>query len=107
MGVGKPAHIVSRLETTLEAPIGCASFNIEFGRPVLAGCYRTFLTKIEIGDGKEEFRVYHKSIVLAGGVGTVRPQYSLKYPKSVLPGDYVVVLGGPSMVTCHGYNTAS
>ena len=105
--VGKPAHIASSLEIMLEAPIGCASFNNEFGRPVLAGYHRTLLTEIEIGDGKKEFRGYHKPIMLAGGVGTVRPQHSLKHPKSVLPGDFVIVLGGPSMVSHHGYDTVS
>lgn len=105
--VGKPAHVASSLEIMLEAPIGCASFNNEFGRPVLAGYHRTLLTKIEAGNSEEEFRGYHKPIMLAGGVGTVRPQHSLKHPKSVSPGDYVIVLGGPSMVSLYGNSTAS
>lgn len=71
MDVGKPAHIASSLDIMLEAPIGCASFNNEFGRPLLNGYFRTLLTKIDVGDGREEFRGYSKPILLAGGVGTV------------------------------------
>ena len=105
--VGKPAHIASSLEIMLEAPLGCASFNNEFGRPLVSGYFRTLLTKIDIGDGKEEFRGYLKPILLAGGVGTVRPQHSLKHPKIVSPGDFVIVLGGPSMLIGLGGGSAS
>ena len=107
MDVGKPLHIASSLEIMLEAPLGCASFNNEFGRPLVNGYFRTLLTKIDIGDGKEEFRGYLKPILLAGGVGTVRPQHSLKYPKIVSPGDFVIVLGGPSMLIGLGGGSAS
>ena len=105
--VGKPAHIASSLEIMLEAPLGCASFNNEFGRPLVNGYFRTLLTKIDIGGGKEEFRGYLKPILLAGGVGTVRPQHSLKHPKTVSPGDFVIVLGGPSMLIGLGGGSAS
>lgn len=105
--VGKPAHIASSLDIMLEAPLGCASFNNEFGRPLVNGYFRTLLTKIDFGDGREEFRGYLKPILLAGGVGTVRPQHSLKHPKIVSPGDYVIVLGGPSMLIGLGGGSAS
>jgi phosphoribosylformylglycinamidine synthase len=39
---GKPGRIVSALEIMLEGPIGAAAFNNEFGRPNLAGYFRTF-----------------------------------------------------------------
>ncbi len=39
---GKPRRIVSALEIMLEGPIGAAAFNNEFGRPCLAGYFRTF-----------------------------------------------------------------
>ena len=107
MDVGMPTHIASSLEIMLEAPIGCASFNNQFGRPVLAGYPRTLLTKTEVGYGKEEFRAYHKPIMLACGVGTVRPQHSLKHSETVSPEDYVIVLGGPSMLSCYGDHIAS
>jgi phosphoribosylformylglycinamidine synthase len=39
---GKPDRIVSALDIMIEGPIGAASFNNEFGRPALAGYFRTF-----------------------------------------------------------------
>ena len=42
---GKPDRIVSALDIMLEGPIGAASFNNEFGRPALAGYFRTYEQK--------------------------------------------------------------
>ena len=39
---GKPERIASALSIMLDGPIGAASFNNEFGRPNLAGYFRTF-----------------------------------------------------------------
>ena len=39
---GKPGRIASALQIMLEGPIGAAAFNNEFGRPNLAGYFRTF-----------------------------------------------------------------
>jgi phosphoribosylformylglycinamidine synthase len=39
--IGKPAHYTSSLDIMLEAPIGSARFNNEFGRPVLTGTFRS------------------------------------------------------------------
>ncbi|KAL2363464.1 hypothetical protein RJZ56_003634 [Blastomyces dermatitidis] len=107
LDVGKPNHIASSLDIMLEAPIGSASFNNEFGRPCTTGYFRTFLTKIDIGDGESELRGYHKPIMIAGGVGTVRPQHALKNPHTVKPGSYLVVLGGPAMLIGLGGGAAS
>ncbi|PGH01095.1 phosphoribosylformylglycinamidine synthase [Blastomyces parvus] len=107
LDVGKPNHIASSLDIMLEAPIGSAAFNNEFGRPCTAGYFRTLLTKIDIGDGKSELRGYHKPIMIAGGVGTVRPQHALKNPHTVKPGSYLVVLGGPAMLIGLGGGAAS
>jgi phosphoribosylformylglycinamidine synthase len=57
----------------LDGPIGAASFNNEFGRPNLAGYFRTF--EQEVGGAQ---RGYHKPIMLAGGVGNVSAGNSLK-----------------------------
>ena len=35
LDIGKPSHIASSLSVMLEAPIGSAAFNNEFGRPCL------------------------------------------------------------------------
>ena len=82
----------------LEAPIGSAAFNNEFGRACLTGYFRTFLSNLPLDDGKSEFRGYYKPIMIAGGVGTVRPQHALKDPGVVEPGCQVIVLGGPAML---------
>ncbi|KAI7971699.1 hypothetical protein EIK77_002700 [Talaromyces pinophilus] len=107
LDVGKPHHIASSLDIMLEAPIGSAAFNNEFGRPCTAGYFRTLLTELDIGNGQKEIRGYHKPIMIAGGVGTVRPQHALKDPKLVKPGSFLVVLGGPAMLIGLGGGAAS
>lgn len=95
----------------LEAPIGSARFNNEFGRPCLTGCFRTLLTPAAEADSSaseaREWRGYHKPIMLAGGVGTVRPQNALKEEKFVREGAHVLVLGGPAMLIGLGGGAAS
>ena len=94
LDVGKPGHVASSLQIMLEAPIGSARYNNEFGRPVLTGFYRTFLEKLPLENGGIELRGYHKPMMLAGGLGSVRPQNSLK-DKSIVPaGSPIVILGG-------------
>jgi phosphoribosylformylglycinamidine synthase len=60
--IGKPAHYASSLDIMLEAPIGSARFNNEFGRPCLTGCFRTLLIDTDAGDDGHEMRGYHKPI---------------------------------------------
>lgn len=107
LDVGKPNHIASGLDIMLEAPIGSAAYNNEFGRPCTLGYFRTLLTEIETPDGQTELRGYHKPIMIAGGVGTVRPQHAIKNPETVMPGSYIVVLGGPAMLIGLGGGAAS
>jgi phosphoribosylformylglycinamidine synthase len=57
----------------IEGPIGAASFNNEFGRPNLAGYFRTY--EQEVGG---VVRGYHKPIMLAGGVGNIRARHAHK-----------------------------
>jgi phosphoribosylformylglycinamidine synthase len=66
----------------LEAPIGSARFN-EFGRPYLTGCFRTLLADVDAGSDGHEIRGCHKPIMIAGGVGTVRPQHVIKDGRDV------------------------
>jgi len=105
--VGCPGHIATSLSIMLEAPIGSAAFNNEFGRPCLTGYFRTLLIKMPIGDGKEELRGYSKPIMLAGGIGIVRAQHALKNPELVGPGAYLIVMGGPAMLIGLGGGAAS
>ena len=105
--IGRPPHIASSLKIMLEAPLGSASFNNEFGRPCTTGYFRTFLTEVDAEDGAKETRGYHKPIMIAGGVGTVRPQHALKKADSVEAGTPLIVLGGPAMLIGLGGGAAS
>ena len=107
LNVGKPEHIASSLQIMLEAPLGSAAFNNEFGRPCTVGYFRTLLLKLPTCENKAELRGYHKPIMIAGGVGTVRPQHALKIPDIVRPGAFLIVLGGPAMLIGLGGGAAS
>ena len=84
----------------LEGPIGGAAFNNEFGRPNLAGYFRTFEERVA-----GEMRGYHKPIMLAGGIGHVAAHHVLK--EQFLPGALLIQLGGPGMLIGLGGGAAS
>lgn len=103
---GKPSHIASSLDIMMDGPLGASAFNNEFGRPAITGYFRTFSEEVPVDDkGKTEIRGYHKPIMLAGGLGNVRPQFTHKGQISV--GAYVIVLGGPGMLIGLGGGAAS
>ena len=102
--IGKPDRIASALEIMLEGPLGGAAFNNEFGRPNLTGYFRTFEQAVPKTDGQRA-RGYHKPIMLAGGVGSVRPMHALK--QKIEPGSPIIVLGGPAMLIGLGGGAAS
>ena len=85
----------------LEAPIGAASYNNEFGRPALTGYFRTF----EAVEDAQNHWGYHKPIMLAGGVGMIDARHVEK--KQVPVGAKVIVLGGPGMTIGLGGGSAS
>jgi len=97
---GKPDRIASSLEIMIAGPVGGAAFNNEFGRPALCGYFRTF--EQEIGGA---LWGYHKPIMVAGGMGSIRAQHVDKLP--LKPGASIVVLGGPSMLIGLGGGAAS
>ena len=99
-GFGKPERIASPLDIMIEGPVGAASFNNEFGRPALCGYFRTFEQHI----GGVTWG-YHKPIMIAGGMGTIREQHVDKLPLKA--GAHVVVLGGPAMLIGLGGGAAS
>jgi len=101
---GKPERIVTPLDIMIEGPLGGAAFNNEFGRPALAGYFRTFEQSIETPRG-EEVRGYHKPIMLAGGMGNIREDHVQKGEISV--GAKLIVLGGPAMLIGLGGGAAS
>ncbi len=101
---GKPERIVSALEIMLEGPIGGAAFNNEFGRPNLAGYFRTY-EQDALGANGIERRGYHKPIMLAGGYGNIRDGHVQKGEIPV--GGKLIVMGGPAMLIGLGGGAAS
>ena len=99
-----PGHLATPLDIMIEGPIGGAAFNNEFGRPNLAGYFRTYETRLP-GLPETEIRGYHKPIMIAGGVGNVREEHANKIDVPV--GAKVVVLGGPAMLIGLGGGAAS
>ncbi|MCY3769172.1 MAG: phosphoribosylformylglycinamidine synthase [Gammaproteobacteria bacterium] len=96
----KPARIAGPLQIMIEGPIGAAAFNNEFGRPNICGYFRNMeYTGETITYG------YHKPIMLAGGIGNIRPQHVHK--KKIPVDTPIVVLGGPSMLIGLGGGAAS
>jgi phosphoribosylformylglycinamidine synthase len=84
----------------IEGPIGAASFNNEFGRPNLAGYFRTF-EQAAAG----VVRGYHKPIMLAGGLGNIQAEHAHK--ADVPAGALLIQLGGPGMLIGMGGGSAS
>ncbi|KAI9233760.1 MAG: phosphoribosylformylglycinamidine synthase [Podila humilis] len=105
MDCGKPSHVASALDIMIQGPLGGAAFNNEFGRPAITGYFRTFLESVPTASGKDEIRGFHKPIMLAGGLGTIRPQHVHK--NKIQPGAHLVVLGGPCMLIGLGGGAAS
>ena len=101
---GKPSHIASALDIMIDGPIGAASYNNEFGRPNLAGYFRTL--EMPVTDVEEsQWFGYHKPIMIAGGMGNIRPCNTHKKP--VPAGSAIAVLGGPAMLIGLGGGAAS
>ncbi|MGH8583000.1 MAG: phosphoribosylformylglycinamidine synthase [Gammaproteobacteria bacterium] len=99
---GKPGRIASALEIMLQGPLGAAGFNNEFGRPALAGYFRSFEQRLP---GEPTVHGYHKPIMLAGGIGHLRPAHVQKL--AVPPGAALVLLGGPALLIGLGGGAAS
>jgi phosphoribosylformylglycinamidine synthase len=102
---GKPAHIASALNIMIEAPLGGAAFNNEFGRPNLCGYFRTFEEIKTNETGIDEVRGYHKPIMIAGGIGNIREMHVEKGEIDL--GAKLIVLGGPAMLIGLGGGAAS
>jgi len=94
--IGSPSRIATALEIMTDGPLGGAAFNNEFGRPAILGYFRTY----EHGD-----RGFHKPVMLAGGIGSVRPQHVQK--AKVPDGAALIVLGGPAFLIGLGGGAAS
>ncbi|MGI9290246.1 MAG: phosphoribosylformylglycinamidine synthase [Gammaproteobacteria bacterium] len=99
--IGKPERIASPQEIMLDGPIGGAAFNNEFGRPNIAGYFRTYEQK----EDDQTAVGYHKPIMIAGGLGNIRAA-DVEKPE-VPAGAKIIVLGGPAMLIGLGGGAAS
>ncbi|MDA8259761.1 MAG: phosphoribosylformylglycinamidine synthase [Betaproteobacteria bacterium] len=97
---GKPERIASALDIMIEGPIGAAAFNNEFGRPNLAGYFRSFEQEFN-----GEMRGYHKPIMIAGGLGNIAADHCFK--EKFPAGSLLIQLGGPGMLIGLGGGAAS
>ena len=97
---GKPERIASPLQIMIDGPIGGAAFNNEFGRPNLAGYFRTYEQNVN-----NKVFGYHKPIMIAGGIGSI---LDIHTRKDALPvGALLIQLGGPGMRIGMGGGAAS
>ena len=95
-----PSRIATPLQIMLEGPIGGAAFSNEFGRPQLCGVFRSFEAFVEgVHWG------YHKPIMVAGGMGSIRRQHEEK--DELEAGAYIIQLGGPALRIGIGGGAAS
>jgi phosphoribosylformylglycinamidine synthase len=118
---GKPTRIASALDIMIEGPLGGAAFNNEFGRPCIVGMFRTFELEepppldddedddtdvgADTSGGARPIRGYHKPIMIAGGLGNIRPEHVQK--GQIPPGAAIIVLGGPALLIGLGGGAAS
>ncbi len=102
--VGKAPHMASALEIMLQAPVGGAAFNNEFGRPNVCGYFRSFEMVLPSTYGEVTWG-YHKPIMLAGGVGQIHAEHVQK--QSFSAGTKLIILGGPAMAIGLGGGAAS
>ncbi|WP_332878610.1 phosphoribosylformylglycinamidine synthase [Massilia sp. S19_KUP03_FR1] len=97
---GKPDRIASPLQIMTDGPLGGAAFSNEFGRPVLAGYFRTYEQNV----GGTAYG-YHKPIMIAGGIGNIDDAHTHK--NDIPVGSLLVQLGGPGMRIGMGGSAAS
>ncbi|HMG19803.1 MAG TPA: phosphoribosylformylglycinamidine synthase, partial [Kofleriaceae bacterium] len=105
--IGSPGRIASALDIMTDGPLGGAAFNNEFGRPAVLGYFRSFEQPEPGAPGAPGAvaRGYHKPVMLAGGIGAIRPGHVAKAP--VPAGAALIVLGGPAFLIGLGGGAAS
>jgi phosphoribosylformylglycinamidine synthase len=97
---GRPRRMASALQIMLDGPVGGASFNNEFGRPNLAGYFRSYEQLVA-----NQVRGYHKPIMIAGGMGNIAARHTAK--QALGAGALLIHLGGPGMLIGLGGGAAS
>ena len=105
----KPKSLASALDIILQAPVGAAAFNNEFGRPNICGYFRTleypFLQETTALRNKIARWGYHKPIMITGGIGHIRESQIEK--RSFIEGALLIIIGGPAMAIGLGGGSAS
>ena len=99
-GIGLSDRLASPQRIMIEAPLGAAAFNNEFGRPNLLGYFRSFERSV-----LNERRGYRKPVMIAGGVGMIFDDQVNK--RELQPGQLLVQLGGPGFRIGMGGGAAS
>ncbi len=102
-GLGRPNRIASAYEIMRDGPLGAAGYNNEYGRPALLGYFRTFEHILD----KHRAWGYHKPVMIAGGLGSIRREHVDASERSVDEYELLVVLGGPAMLIGLGGGAAS
>ena len=95
-----PTRLATPLEIMTDGPIGGAGFGNEFGRPQLAGLFKTYEQEY---NGR--YRGYHKPIMVAGGMGNIKRIHAHK--KDIPAGALIIQIGGPAMRIGLGGGAAS
>ena len=96
----RPSRIAKPLEIMISGPVGAASFNNEFGRPNILGYFRSYEHR-----NTNSYFGFHKPIMLAGGLGNIKPIHTNK--AKVSSSAKIVILGGPGYLIGLGGGSAS
>ena len=116
-----PDGIASARNIITDGPLGAAAFGNEFGRPTLAGFFRSYESEMQSetgsetgsgtdsGTGSESHNGrrfgFHKPVMLAAGLGHMSPASAGKLP--IPAGAVIVQLGGPGFRIGMGGGAAS
>lgn len=111
----QPPLVMSPLEIMKQAPLGAADYGNEYGRPLIAGFFRSLEIRCSADSGAGEgdsssddlngrekakaepifWRGYYKPLMICGGVGSVSRRLIKKHQAG--EGDLLVTIGGPAM----------
>ncbi|MGU9951830.1 MAG: phosphoribosylformylglycinamidine synthase [Gammaproteobacteria bacterium WSBS_2016_MAG_OTU1] len=94
------SHLASALDIMIDGPLGAANYCNEFGRPSLAGFFRSYESH-----HNNRRQGFHKPLMLAGGFGHMRTTSAGKKP--IPPGAQIIQLGGPGFRIGMGGGAAS
>lgn len=107
-----PPRFADALRIMIEAPLGAAAYNNEFGRPAIGGFFRVYESAGAANDKNDKHNKaaayhfgFHKPLMLAGGLGHILP--SSAHKKQLRAGDLIIHLGGAGLRVGMGGGAAS